>query len=793
MIAWLWHIEWHLIAIWIVVAAAVYAFAQYLARIMFGPYDKFLNGIVIGSAKAFDNRSLQLRIERLSQGLEELKTINQKLVDNVTPLQAEHSTEAVWEARLDVDHQYKETKISRSADNHGAHPGPKRTGHSPGESEPEQLKATIGLAASDILRDQLNLASQIMNLEMLYERSLTDRLIGGRARLQAVLGFQISITPSDGQKNCVGVVEIAVRSARTNESISVVALIPNEKAYAAQSANTSSRTLGASGARRFLKLGLENKSVSRQLVIQRDSDIIAFERELHSKPKIFDASSPETVFGWEFRPVLGQSAVAPGMRQMLAVVALPVEDRGKRETLVLEIKTRCYWRRYNRRHGTSSRRWRLIPNAVDGSYMRESDVQRLEILNTVSVEEALLPRISKIQWVNFGKNNVSVIVKGANFFSGTKVLISGKIYSEGDRTLTLKSDQDFEFNTTIDGLLSGDAVLSGRFGPSMKLEIPANQRTIALSIVQATIHPRRNLDKQRISLVVEGIYADNVGAGFTVETLAQLPDVILCVGDHVAAPPYDCSNFKWSIKNNSEQEKRPKSSNCVRIGAWIPVEALTRNPSVTVRIPFCGADCQATQPLSFLDPTIMRLGGDSQKTTFRIAITVPLQAPLIVELDQAYIEGESSALTKRGKTEYRFEISTTIVENFEYLLVRFGEAETYSLRIPDAGEEHVRPSIDTQSKPPRIVACSVACAAWTGTGLDEVVSVRFINPADLAMGNGHPLTTFSELEFCAYDEGRAIEVYFGKNNAVFPGKGTIEFGTVGGCSFRVPIYIASDA
>ncbi|MFM0220600.1 hypothetical protein [Paraburkholderia dipogonis] len=326
----------------------------------------------------------------------------------------------------------------------------------------------------------------------------------------------------------------------------------------------------------------------------------------------------------------------------------------------------------------------------------------------------------------------------------------------------------------------------------MKLEVPASQRAIALSIVQATIHPRRNLNKQRISLVVQGIYA-NTSVEFTVEKLTQMPDLILCVGDHVAAPPYDYDNFTESIKNNSQQQKHPKPSNCVRIGAWIPVEALTKNPSVTVRIPFCGADCQATKPLSFLDPTIMRIGGDSQKTTFRIAIAVPLQAHLTVELDQAYVEGKSSALTKRGKTEYRFEISTAIVDNFEYILVRFGEAETYTLRIPSVGEGHVRPSVDTQSKPPRIVARSAVCATWTGTGLDEVVSVRFTNAVDQATGSTQTLTAFSELEFCPYDEGKAIEVYFGDHSAIFPGKASVEFEMADGHNVRVPIYVASDA
>jgi len=51
------------------------------------------------------------------------------------------------------------------------------------------------LAASDILTDQLNLASQILNLETLYERSLSDRLINKRSRLQTVLAFKFRLRP----------------------------------------------------------------------------------------------------------------------------------------------------------------------------------------------------------------------------------------------------------------------------------------------------------------------------------------------------------------------------------------------------------------------------------------------------------------------------------------------------------------------------------------------------------------------------------------------------------------------
>jgi len=47
------------------------------------PKDSAGNGITVGQPKAFDNRSLALRVERLNAGLENLKIINQNVTDNL--------------------------------------------------------------------------------------------------------------------------------------------------------------------------------------------------------------------------------------------------------------------------------------------------------------------------------------------------------------------------------------------------------------------------------------------------------------------------------------------------------------------------------------------------------------------------------------------------------------------------------------------------------------------------------------------------------------------------------------
>src|SRR6185295_7825777 len=148
--------------------------------------------------------------------------------------------------------------------------------------------------------------------------------------------------------------------------VSLVALIPQEKTYNAQSFSSSARSIGGSAVASVLTLGYTSKGESRQLFVHRDSDTIAFERDPTTDPKLFNDGALATVCGWEFRPVLDRPTVAAGTRQMLAVIAVPAPDavpvpeKSSADQVTLEIKTRSYWRRYNRKKQTSSLRWSLL-------------------------------------------------------------------------------------------------------------------------------------------------------------------------------------------------------------------------------------------------------------------------------------------------------------------------------------------------------------------------------------------------------------------------------------------------
>src|ERR1700722_2413134 len=64
-----------------------------LAATRFGPQDFTANGIVIGRAKAFDNRSLTLMLEQLDASLRAFNALSQNVAQNLGAIQEERSTE----------------------------------------------------------------------------------------------------------------------------------------------------------------------------------------------------------------------------------------------------------------------------------------------------------------------------------------------------------------------------------------------------------------------------------------------------------------------------------------------------------------------------------------------------------------------------------------------------------------------------------------------------------------------------------------------------------------------------
>jgi len=567
-------------------------------------------------------------------------------------------------------------------------------------------------------------------------------------------------------------------------------LIPQEKSYNAQTISNSSHSIAGSAVTSVLSLGLSGKGQSRQLFIHRDSDTVAFERTPDIKPTLFPADGVATVFGWEFRPVLGRPTVSAGTRQMLAVIAIPTNEQEVPDEVPLQIVTRSYWRRYNSRTQTSSLRWRLLPFGVDGSNTVNSDVQDLLIPNIAKVQQALAPKVGDIKWVNSGADQATVIVKGSNFFSGTNVVIGGTVLREEAGTLVLKSDQAFEFKTSIESLATGDAVLSGRFGASFQLTVPDDKRPVKdLYIARATIRPSRYTKAFRIIIEVRGKNPSGLDEPITLAQMAKLPEPILFIGNEPVPMPYDYEDVDPTLPAPGVQPNNPQfaTTKFFRVGAWIPAKSLARSPSVAFRVPFCGSEYQASQPLSFSEPTVTRMGSDGPISVFRIANPLGFSSSVRVELDRTYEEG-SPELLKTSDVDFQFKIQSNIVSLYQNLIVRIGTAEPYLLPIPVQAKS--KPTID-DSKPVRIKVGDSGPLEWSGTLLDAITGVTLYTTTQAGSAAGAPQQNTRVGQFATYEHGTKIEVYFAPGSTDVIGKAEVEFQIAPGETLRVPLFIVS--
>jgi len=790
------------------------------------PTDRTGNGIAIGQAKVFDNRSLALRVERLSGELERLKVVNQNITESTSATQAQISTQSSQSLSFEVKQSGKAAQDAKATTkpDAGKDDGPSASATA-ATAKADAPAAKVGLAASDLLNDQLNLASQIFNLQLLYERSLSDRMIDGGARLQAVLGFQVSITPPAGYQDCVAVAEVEVcmqpaKAGAIPPPISLVALMPQEKTYNAETVSASERSIGGSAVARVLTLNVSSKSGSRQLFIHRDADTVAFERQP-------DPAQGTIVFGWEFRPVLGRRTVSAGTRQMLAVVSIPVPDNANIVDSTLKLNTKSYWRKYNRKLQTSSPNWSWKLWKVDRSGLYQSPLpQSLIVPKTAEIQSSLAPGITAINWVNSGNGKATVIVKGKNFFSGTKVVIGGRVHREEDGSITLKSDQALEFETTLDSLTSGDGVLSGRFGPALPLRVPESALPVtSLNIERASIRPLRKSRALRITIEISGRNKDGIKTDFAVKDLENLPEPILFLGDEPVPMPYDYDDQTVTTPTGTTAAQggsqnppaSPASPRFVTVQASIPSQTLSKSSSFSFRVPFCGFNYQTSQPLSFSDPTITRLGQDGNNTVFRIFYpqgfgsptsgTTPL--PFNVELDRTYFEQPPTAplpaaavpapapaplpsaapagavLNRVSDTEYRFTVPNDLIKQYQNIVVRLGSGDPYLLPIPPADKVPPRPTVDTSVKPPEVAKSKLGPVEWSGSALDTITEVYFLQPAS----PGPPIPV--RQEFTTYAQGTRLLVYLNSAATAAQGKFVLECTTSTGEKLSLTLSVVA--
>jgi hypothetical protein len=794
-----WWVE-NRLSVWVVlVAVAVAVYGYRLIATWFGPHDNSSNGIAVGRAKQFDNRSLSLILEQLDASLQKLNFVSQSLAQNSDVFQESRSAD--WSRSLSLGSLLGKSSTvadkspdpdagSAQSDNQAAGSGQgsdagsdaAKSKASAGSADKQGFSPQFGSAAGDVLTDQMNLAYQIINLRVLNERALSDRLQNGAARLQVVLGFQVSINPPRYAKDCVAVAEIELKLPGGVEPISVVAMIPQEKTYNAATLSSSSDSLDGSVVSAPWRLGAAVGRRRNNVFLHRDSDTVAFERNSGWYGAAFGLRRRKTLdralsaFGWEFRPVLGRRSVSPGARQMLAVVSLPLADTLSTTERVppLKVRTRTYWRHYHRRQQTSSVVLGPWPLPLSGPRTIKSEWYDVPVLRTADIQESLSPKVAKVDWTDTGGGTAIVLVEGENFFSGTEVTIGGARYRAGDGKLILKSERAMEIHTTVAALAKGDAVLSGRYGASIPLEAKTTGDPLpgyGINIVDSRLRVEGVEGKFRclgIPLVSAGGPVTPGGSErpLTPGVFERTPHPIICVDDVVIPQPY--------YFDDGDPQDPPNS---VVARCFVPTKTLDGATSVLFKTPFMGANWAPTSALSEDTVTITRIGGDA----LIIAGTLPFFEPSpglptwLAVLDQDYRLAATGPFIRLTENKLKLTVPDDVIARYEKLHLSLG-SRSYLLDLPRAAQAPAAASLDDTQEPPIVKKGSPAIIDFKGSALTQIVSIEL----------GAVI-----LPFQVYGGGSRLRLFLGETETAKPGKFDIGLKTAHG-ALSASIYVINE-
>ena len=484
------------------------------------PVNGVDNGISVGRPKIFDNRSLQIMLDSFNASLQNAQFFNQATLNAAFGLlQGSESFDVTRNLTVSASLVPKSgpppsTTISGGVGQSGPGTGSFSAtipgsggGSGAGSSNSSSANAAqptppavlpilspssaqFGSNPSDLLSDQVNLTYQIFNLRMLLERSLTDRLVSdppspnGHTRLQAVIGFNVTLDPSKATKDSAAIVEVTIAppaNSDPNSHLSLVAVMPQEKTYNSAALNTHDNAFGGSAVAKMITVGYSERHRGQVFYLFRDNDTLAFERmpphpDVPSNP----GDGTNLKFGWQFRPVLGRRSVSPGTRQMFAIIALPdTDDPGENESVAVNIQVKTYWKHYDHRSLTTTyhEAWvhYINPSGIATIPLRLPGISAAEYSSVVvpkstMIQNDLSPRIENVEWIPTSIQTGTVVVHGKNFFSGTTVSLAGHQYATATDGLTLQSDQTMIISTTVRDVALGDGVVYGRYGKAVLLE-----------------------------------------------------------------------------------------------------------------------------------------------------------------------------------------------------------------------------------------------------------------------------------------------------------------------------------
>jgi hypothetical protein len=328
----------------------------------------------------------------------------------------------------------------------------------PGQTSLYPYQPQFGIAAQDLLAEQTSLFYQIVNLRMLLDRSLTDRIrvkpgtagatdasrmpFMDAIRDQVVIGFQISINAA--HKDAVAEAEITI----DNEDVSLVSLLPQEKTYNVASVTKDSKAIDAGAVVQFIGVGGAMGKTQESMYLVKDTDTVALERKSIGK---------KVRFVWQFRPVLGRKTVEPGVRQVYALISVPNilgQDNGMWKGRVTAKTT---WRKYDKKTKT-------VGDLVKGTNEVSQYDAEFPIGNPNLTDLGLQPAIESLSYEDAGNGQLLIVARGQGFTRDTNVILGNKVLSRPEDGLTIANERRLMLLATAQSLANNSPLMVSRYG-----------------------------------------------------------------------------------------------------------------------------------------------------------------------------------------------------------------------------------------------------------------------------------------------------------------------------------------
>jgi hypothetical protein len=307
-----------------------------------------------------------------------------------------------------------------------------------------------------------------------------------------------------------------------------------------------------------------------------------------------------------------------------------------------------------------------------------------------------------------------------------------------------------EIRTTLAALATGEAVLSGRFGPSAPLVAPTAQEIRAKGGVNIRSAARRRLAGQPTFQLTLELEASVKGETLTVADLDRMPQPIISVGDDILPSPY--------YFEDSTDKK------VVTVRAVAQASAQERH-TVWFRSPFMGLDWISSVPFPEDAPIIARLGGDEAQTLIITTANFPPPKPgqpnWAATLDKEYVLGTGDALTRLTNFRLKLTVPSEILARYKKLHLGRGDI-SYVLDIPPMAGVATSATLDESEVPPIVKRGEPAVVDLKGSGLAQIRNVTI----------GTAI-----LPFQVYAEGACIRLFLSDSVTAHAGKFEISLQT----------------